>query len=284
MAAHKSTSLKRIPNDVFFAQIKEIIDSGESVKINVTGRSMDPTFKDGKDVLVISPFDRDTLAPGDVVLFDRGDTICVHRIIRRSGERLIIRGDGNFANALEPCTVDDVIGIVTGGTFRGGKPFTTKDRAWKRQTEFIRRFYPQICRWHQIRWIFVRYPMSMLVTLLLLGLSFYNFTNVPNPDVPFADKWVHGLMYLGVSGMFWLEWLRSHPLCKRTYLRGSIFCVGLPVILGGLIEIGQKYLTTCRQGDWYDFWANCLGVACATLLVFTVLVPLLKWHRNARKS
>jgi hypothetical protein len=31
-------------------------------------------------------------------------------------------------------------------------------------------------------------------------------------------------------------------------------------LLGGLIELLQAYCTTTRSGEWFDFWADSIGV------------------------
>ena len=46
-------------------------------------------------------------------------------------------------------------------------------------------------------------------------------------------------------------------------LIGGILC---PIIMGGLIELAQAYLTTCRSGDIYDFFCNSLGVLLGCLI------------------
>jgi VanZ family protein len=33
----------------------------------------------------------------------------------------------------------------------------------------------------------------------------------------------------------------------------------LPIIMGGLIEILQEYLTQTRSGDWFDFLFDVVG-------------------------
>lgn len=278
----KNANVKRISNDIFFDQIKELLAEGQSVKINVTGRSMDPTFKDGKDVLVISPFEADKLSVGDVVLFDRGDTICVHRIIARSGERLVIRGDGNPKHALEPAKVSDVIGLVTGGTFRGGREFTISDEAWAKQTRFVQKFYPMLCVWHKLRLILIQYPLSILTLLALTYLSFANAETFQGVDVNISDKIVHAVMYSGLSMVFWAEWLKAHGLSRRAMLRGVLPCVVFPIVLGGMIEVGQSALTTTRHGDVWDFVANTAGTLAMTALMLGVAAPIVKYfkHRN----
>ncbi len=50
-------------------------------------------------------------------------------------------------------------------------------------------------------------------------------------------------------------------------LIGGVLC---PIIMGGLIELAQDYLTTCRSGDVYDFFCNSLGVllgCCIGLII-----------------
>lgn len=274
----KGEEIRRIPNEIFFAQVKEILAGGGSVKITVTGHSMEPTFRHGKDKIVVSPFDAASLDRGDVVLFDRGDTICVHRIIARNGDRLVIRGDGNRIKALERAKVSDVFGLITGGTFRGGKPFSISDKAWKSNTERIFRFFPLLAAWHWVKRVVKSYPLSIIASLLLFYVSFYTIPWLsPQEYVENSDKVMHFAMYLGVSLVYWFEWMRLHLKCgRRAYLKGFLLCVAFPIALGGLIEIGQAYLTTDRQGEWLDFAANTAGSLVALALSFTVTLPLLK--------
>ena len=42
----------------------------------------------------------------------------------------------------------------------------------------------------------------------------------------------------------------------------------LPVIMGGSLELIQEYGTDCRQGSWWDFAANTLGVLIIWLAVW----------------
>ena len=46
-------------------------------------------------------------------------------------------------------------------------------------------------------------------------------------------------------------------------LLGGVLC---PIIMGGLIELAQAYLTTCRSGDFFDFVCNSLGVLLGCLV------------------
>ncbi len=74
------------------------------------------------------------------------------------------------------------------------------------------------------------------------------------PDVAFFDKWVHFLMYGILSALVYLEMFYNNrrPAIGRLLFAGLL----LPALLGGLLELAQAYLTTCRSGDWMDALAN----------------------------
>ena len=113
--------------------------------------------------------------------------------------------------------------------------------------------------------LILRYTVSWL---LIVAILLACFPETEMDDVPFIDKWVHILMYLMLSSSLWIEYLRSH-----THIDYPKLCVGaivLPIVLSGLIELGQAYCTTTRSGDWLDFLANVTGVGLGALLGFTV--------------
>lgn len=75
------------------------------------------------------------------------------------------------------------------------------------------------------------------------------------------DKIVHLSMYLGICGIFWTEYFRAkHPLRRTQLLLAGVVA---PILMSGLIELVQEYLTNCRSGDWADFAANTIGVLIA---------------------
>lgn len=116
--------------------------------------------------------------------------------------------------------------------------------------------------------LILRYTVSWLLIVAILLTCFLPVPETEMDDVPFIDKWVHILMYLMLSSSLWIEYLRSH-----THIDYPKLCVGaivLPIVLSGLIELGQAYCTTTRSGDWLDFLANVTGVGLGALLGFTV--------------
>ena len=107
---------------------------------------------------------------------------------------------------------------------------------------------------------FVRkYPLSLLCILLIWVLSLTPFfPETPFDDVQFIDKWTHLVMYGGTCSVIWFEYLLHH----RTIDWGKILLLSVVgmTLLGGLMELLQAYCTTTRSGEWFDFWADSLGV------------------------
>lgn len=114
------------------------------------------------------------------------------------------------------------------------------------------------------------YPISSVCLLLIWYLSFFTPPETPMPEVEFADKWAHIVMYCGTCGVIWLEYLRRHRThmeWKRVILWGYV----APIFMSGLIEILQAYCTGGRRsGDWYDFFANILGCTLAGIFGWAI--------------
>lgn len=117
-----------------------------------------------------------------------------------------------------------------------------------------------------------RYPLSLVVVLAVIYLSFFKPPTVETVHIPGLDKIAHVCMYGGLAGMLWLEFLRNHRrggVLWHAWI-GAVVC---PVAMSGMIELLQEYCTTYRGGDWFDFIANTCGVALATLFAWYILRP-----------
>lgn len=115
-----------------------------------------------------------------------------------------------------------------------------------------------------------RYPLSHFVLAVVITLSLIPVPEIPQlEDISLLDKWAHFLMYGGTCLVIWWEYLRQHT--TLSWPRIIVGAMLLPATLGGLLELAQKYLTTCRSGDVLDFVANCIGVALAALLVLAFI-------------
>ncbi len=117
--------------------------------------------------------------------------------------------------------------------------------------------------------ILKKYPLALLVFVVLCYLSFFKPPSTGLPSLPHLDKVVHFCMYFGFSSVIWFEFLRAKK--KQTpALRGWGIGFVLPVLTSGIIELLQEYCTTYRGGEWLDFLANSLGALGATLLFYYV--------------
>lgn len=106
-----------------------------------------------------------------------------------------------------------------------------------------------------------RYPLSILCATAIAILSLAPMAEMPElQDVPLIDKWVHFVMYGGLTSTIWWESRRRSAAFLATW--GFVF----PVCYGGLMELAQAYLTTYRSGDWLDVLANSIGVVLGILI------------------
>ena len=102
--------------------------------------------------------------------------------------------------------------------------------------------------------------LTVLVTAIIITLSTIPIPEkAPMSDVPLIDKWVHMLMYMGLVFVMWFDHVaRNKRVAKRKHF---LFMFLYATLLGGLMELVQAYLTTCRSGDWVDFEADAIGAA-----------------------
>ena len=80
------------------------------------GRSMEPLFHQGRDIVIISP-PNGRLKPMDVALYRRGKAYVLHRVIEVTEDGYLIRGDNTYA--LERVPEEAVIGVLTGFKRKG---------------------------------------------------------------------------------------------------------------------------------------------------------------------
>ena len=128
------------------------------------------------------------------------------------------------------------------------------------------------------------YPLSSLLVVAIWVVCLIPVPETPLSDVCFIDKWTHFVMYGSLTTVIWFEyiWKRRkketpNPVPSPVYgegmparqKRGHALLIGgvlCPIIMGGLIELAQAYLTTCRSGDFFDFICNSLGVLLGCLI------------------
>ena len=103
-----------------------------------------------------------------------------------------------------------------------------------------------------------KYPLSLLVIATILFLSLFNPPKTQLDPIKGIDKIVHLCMYGGLELVIWIEYMRHHD--NLNWIKIVLLGIIAPVILGGLMELAQMYLTQNRSGEWADFLADTIGV------------------------
>lgn len=104
-----------------------------------------------------------------------------------------------------------------------------------------------------------RYPLTLACLVLIWLLCVViEMPETPLDGVALIDKWTHFVMYGGTCGVMWWEYLRCHTRLDARRL--LLWAVVAPVVMGGVIELVQAYLTTTRSGEWLDWGADAVGV------------------------
>ena len=111
--------------------------------------------------------------------------------------------------------------------------------------------------------------ISIPLCLTILYLCFMNSQSFPDVGVLNFDKFVHFVMFLGVSGVIFFE--NTSYLRKKTSLQTIVvFSFIFPTVYSGLIEIGQEYLAPTRFGDWMDFLFDGIGAFLGLIICLLI--------------
>lgn len=123
-------------------------------------------------------------------------------------------------------------------------------------------------------WIYLKnYVISLFVIAVICYLSFFTPPETKAEEIPYIDKVVHFCMYGGLTFVLWTEYLWHHSQINwKRLIMGGVVC---PILMSGLIEIGQSTLTVNRSGDWMDFLANSTGVFVSALIGYYLLRPFI---------
>lgn len=130
-----------LPNDKLLPLVRQYVAEGEHVIISVKGYSMRPFLEHLRDRVKLSPWTE--LQVGDAVLAEIAPGhFVLHRIIEiRQGRELTLMGDGNIRGT-EPCTIDDVCGVVTEYLRPNGHVLYASDKKLQKRIRLWRRLLP----------------------------------------------------------------------------------------------------------------------------------------------
>jgi hypothetical protein len=100
--------------------LRTVLQKGALARFQARGFSMSPFIKN-EDVVTVSPFKGKPPSLGDIIAFVHNETggLCVHRIVRKTGQFYFTQGD-NRCETAECVPGENVLGTVT-RVERGGK-------------------------------------------------------------------------------------------------------------------------------------------------------------------
>lgn len=119
-----------------------------------------------------------------------------------------------------------------------------------------------------------KYPLSLLIIATILFLSLFNPPKTKLDDVSNIDKIAHVCMYGGLELVIWIEYLRHHS--NLNWLRILLLGIIAPILLGGLLELAQMYLTQQRSGEWADFIADSIGILIGAVIGYFAIQTLFR--------
>ncbi len=123
--------MRTIPNEHFFAWVEESLSVNRSVRFCVRGVSMFPLLRDGRDEVTVQRIAPERLKRGDILLFRYRGRHLLHRVVKRDGDRLLLRGDNTYGGE-EHCRTEEVVGIVTCIHRRKSSGYmTVPPRSWR---------------------------------------------------------------------------------------------------------------------------------------------------------
>lgn len=117
------------------------------------------------------------------------------------------------------------------------------------------------------------YPLTLSAVLVVTIMCLIPIEDPPLKDVRFIDKWTHIVLFGGICAVCLLEkWNTGRRKSASgatppdtVSSRGTWLVPIAASLYGGLVELMQAYLTTCRTGDWLDFAADSVGAVVAYL-------------------
>lgn len=108
------------------------------------------------------------------------------------------------------------------------------------------------------------FAAAIAYTTALAYASLMNLKDMPQVNVPSADKIFHCIAYAILSLLWFLVLKHKYKKAKKIALVQAIVAA---VIFGIIIEVLQGTLTTYRAFDVYDAVANTLGALFTSVLI-----------------
>ena len=123
-----------LSNELFFAEVKQLISQGENVTITIKGNSMRPWLQNSKHKVIVKPFAGSILQCGDIALFRYKGKHILHRVVKIENDKITFSGDGNIG-IKEQASKDDVIALVESIITPSGRVIECNSNEWKTKSK-----------------------------------------------------------------------------------------------------------------------------------------------------
>lgn len=123
------STIKSVRFDNILPVIKEVLGTGSTLKLTVTGSSMLPFLREYSDSVELTTADIGSISTGDIVLTDNGGTYILHRVILKKKEVYYTAGDSRIS--IEgPFTEENLLAAVK-GVWIGTRYILCSNIKWK---------------------------------------------------------------------------------------------------------------------------------------------------------
>lgn len=134
-----------------------------------------------------------------------------------------------------------------------------------------------------------RLPPFTLTAIVTAAVLYLTLVPKPLPDNDIewfegADKVVHAIMMLGITGSLGLDYMRRYG--KRELHAPALLIIVFVLatgVFGGLIEVIQGWMDLGRGEDIQDFIADCVGALAGGFLSLVLWQPVHRWFLGKHK-
>lgn len=105
---------------------------------------------------------------------------------------------------------------------------------------------------------------ALFWTLLIVGLCFCTYSDIPQVSISNIDKLVHFTFHF-VFVFLWYLYFLTNEKSQNPNLKTFVFLASFS--LGTSIELGQGILTKTRNADVLDVLANATGAITAIIFI-----------------
>lgn len=134
-----------------------------------------------------------------------------------------------------------------------------------------------------------RLPPLTLTAIVTAAVLYLTLVPKPLPDNDIewfegADKVVHAIMMLGITGSLGLDYMRRYG--KRELQAPALLIIVFVLatgVFGGLIEVIQGWMDLGRGEDIQDFIADCVGALAGGFLSLVLWQPVHRWFWGKHK-